>query len=58
MSVEAGKFDAAKAVAALKNKHYPAETVKAIETASEPGVDAPVEDSAPAENTEAEAANS
>ena len=59
VSVEAGKFDAAKAVAALKNSGFPADTVKAIETAAEEGADAPEETSdAPAEETESTEATS
>jgi hypothetical protein len=55
VSVEAGKFDAAKAVAALKNSGFPAKTVKAIEAAAEEGADAPEETSdAPAEEAESE----
>ena len=55
VSVEAGKFDAAKAVAALKNKGFPADTVKAIGT----GADAPAENSdAPAGDAESEEATS
>jgi len=51
VTVDAGKFDAAKAVAALKNSGYPAKTAKAIETAAEEGADAPAD--APAEEAEA-----
>jgi copper chaperone CopZ len=59
VSVEAGKFDAAKAVAALANKGFPAKTVKAIVAAVEAGADAPEETSdAPAEEAEADTAKS
>jgi hypothetical protein len=59
VSVEAGKFDVAKAVAALKNSGFPADTVKAIEAAAEEGADAPEETSdAPAEEAEADTAKS
>lgn len=59
VSVEAGKFDAAKAVAALKSKGFPADTVKAIEAAAKEGADAPEETSdAPAEEAEADTAKS
>jgi type III secretory pathway lipoprotein EscJ len=59
VSVEAGKFDAAKAVAALKSSGFPADKVKAIETAAEDGADAPTEESAaPAEEAESTEATS
>lgn len=61
VSVEAGKFSAADAVAALKNVSFPAETVTAIESASADaeGAEAPAEAvEAPAENAESEAATS
>jgi copper chaperone CopZ len=58
VSVEAGKFDAAKAVAALKNSGFPAETAKAIEAAAEAGADAPEEAEAPAEEAESTEATS
>lgn len=59
VSVEAGNFDAAKAVAALKNSGFPADTVKAIETAAEEGADAPAADSeTPAEEAEPDTAKS
>jgi copper chaperone CopZ len=59
VSVEAGKFDAAKAVAALKNSGFPADTVKAIEAAAEAGADAPEETSDdPAEEAESTEATS
>ena len=55
VSVEAGKFDAAKAVAALKQSGFPADTVKAIEAAAEVGADASEETSdAPEEAAETE----
>tara|TARA_R110002072_G_scaffold303108_2_gene493845 strand:+ start:2234 stop:2473 length:240 start_codon:yes stop_codon:yes gene_type:complete len=46
VSVEAGKFDAAKAVAALKSSGFPADKVKAVETTAEDGADTPAEESA------------
>lgn len=59
VSVEAGKFDAAKAVVALKNSGFPADTVKAIEEAAEEGADTPEETSdAPAEEAESTEATS
>jgi len=59
VSVEAGKFDAAKAVSALKDVSFPAETVKAIETAAEAGADAPADAAeTPTDTTESEAATS
>ena len=55
VSVEAGKFDAAKAVAALKQSGFPADTVKAVEAAAEAGADAPKDTSdAPEEAAETE----
>jgi copper chaperone CopZ len=55
VSVEAGKFDAAKAVAALKQSGFPADTVKAVESAAEAGADAPEDTSdAPEEAAETE----
>jgi len=53
VSVEAGKFDAAKAVAALKQSGFPADTVKAVEAAAEAGADAP-EDASDASEEAAE----
>jgi copper chaperone CopZ len=59
VSVEAGIFDAAKAVAALKNSGFPADTVKAIEAAAQAGADAPEKTSdAPEEADESEEATS
>ena len=59
VSVEAGKFSAADAVAALKNVSFPAETVKAIESAAAEGAEAPAEAvEAPAADAESEAATS
>jgi len=58
VSVEAGKFDAARAVAALKNSGFPADKVKAIETAAEDGADAATEEAAPAEEAESTEATS
>lgn len=60
VSVEAGKFDAAKAVAALKNSGYAAKSAKAVESAAEAGADAPAEETsdAPAEESESTEANS